>query len=104
MSRATREDIEREAARGRAAKPSAWVTAYPRDRYVDEKHINVTTTIGDLAGSHYAASAALKKAGITPARASAGTIRLTVDEDLPLAQAKAIVISALEAAGIKVNK
>ena len=95
--------IAREAARGRAATPSARVTAYAHGPYVDEKHIAVTTTIGDLAGSHSAAYAALKKAGITPARSSAGSLRMTVDEDLPLAQAKAIVVAALRAAGIKVD-
>lgn len=95
-------DIEREAARERAAQPSAWVTAYPRDRYVDESHINVTTTIGDLAGSHGRAYAALKKAGIAPARSSAGSIRLTVEEGLPLAKAHKFVVSVLKDAGIKV--
>jgi hypothetical protein len=103
-TRATTADIERESARERAAQPSAWVTAYPRDRYVDEAHINVTTTIGDLAGSHGRAYAALKKAGISPARSSAGTIRLTVDEGLPLAKVKALVSATLEDAGIKVQK
>lgn len=95
-------DIEREAERARSAKPSARVTGYERDRYVDEKHIDVTTTIGDLAGSHGAAYRALKEAGIPPAHASAGSLRLTVDEDLPLSQAKALVVAALKAAGIKV--
>lgn len=103
-TRATTADIEREAARGRAAKPSARVTAYPRDRYVDEAHINVTTTRGDLAGSHFAAYAALKKAGIAPARSSAGTIRLTVEEGLPLSKVKALVIATLEDVGIQVDK
>jgi hypothetical protein len=99
---ATAEDIAREAARERSAKPSAWVTAYPRGRYVDEAHINVTTTIGDLAGSHGRAYAALKKAGIAPARSSAGSIRLTVEEGLSLPQARKFVTSVLKDAGIKV--
>jgi hypothetical protein len=103
-TRATAADIEREAARGRAAKPSARVTAYPRDRYVDEAHIDVTTTIGDLAGSHGRAYTALKNVGIVPARSSAGTIRLTLDEGLPIARAKSLVISTLEDAGIEVRQ
>lgn len=98
-------DIAREVGRARAAKPSAWVTGYERGRYVDEKHINVTTTRDDLPRSHIAAYRALKKAGLTPAQASGrsvGSIRLTVDDNLPLSQAMALVVAALKAADIKV--
>ena len=84
--------------------PHAWVSVYPIGRYVDENHIVVTTTIGDLAGSHRAAFDALRKAGITPARTSPGAIKLTVSRNLPLATAEQIVIAALKAGGLKVDR
>jgi len=97
------ENIERESKRARLAKPYARVSAYEQGPYVTEKHINITTAAGDLAGSHLAAFAALKKAGIKPPPSRAGSIRLTVDEDMPLSQAKALVIAALKEAGIQVE-
>jgi len=103
MAKATKEDVDREAARARAATPSARVTAYEVGPYVRDRHISIGTSIGDLASSHSSVYRALKNAGITPARNYPGDIQLTVDDDMRMSDAKAFVVAVLEAAGIKVR-
>lgn len=98
----SQEDIDREAARAKAATASATVTAYPFGPYVDEAHISISTTLGDLASSHSRVYQALKAAGITPTKNYPGTFKLMVDEDVPLSKAKALIIATLRDAGIKV--
>jgi len=88
---------------GNISKPSARVSVRRIDRYVDEDAIIVTTTIGDIAGSHGASYDALKKAGIRPTNVYAGSIRLTFNpNEVTEGEAKAIVVAALERGGVKI--
>lgn len=84
-------------------KPVAWLSVRRVGPYVDEDAVVVTTTVGDLAGSHGAAYDALKRAGIKPARTAPGAIHVTFDPlEVTEDQARAVVASALRSGGVRI--